>query len=48
MMDKRKRVLLVERDNSVCQSIRNILKSNICDVDFTHDIRDTVQKFKIL
>lgn len=46
MMDKRKRVLLVERDNSVCQSIRNILKSNICDVGFTHDIRDAVTKIQ--
>lgn len=46
MMDKRKRVLVVERDTSVCHSIRNMLKNNVCDVDFAHNVRDALTKIQ--
>lgn len=46
MMDKRKRVLLVERDNVLCYCIRNILKKDIYDVDFAYDAREALTKIQ--
>ena len=42
MMDKRKRVLLIERDNAVCHCIRNILKKDGYDVDFANNVKDAL------
>ncbi len=46
MMDKRKKVLLIGRDNTLCSGIRNMLKKEVYHVDFTYNAGEAFTKIQ--